>query len=150
MLNNLGKTKNTKSSKRVGRGYGSSKGGHTAGRGMKGQKSRSGYKAPRKGWEGGAMPLSRRLPKLRGFTRGYFNAQITEYKFNVSDLNIFKDGETIDPLKLVETGFITGRSKKFSIKILGNGELEKKLDLVDLKVSKAAQEKIEAKGGSVK
>lgn len=150
MLNNLGKTKNTKSSKRVGRGYGSSKGGHTAGRGMKGQKSRSGYKAPRKGWEGGAMPLSRRLPKLRGFSRGYFNAQITEYKFNVSDLNIFKDGETVDPLKLVETGFITARSKKFSIKILGNGELEKKLDLVDLKVSKAAQEKIEAKGGSVK
>lgn len=149
MLNNL-KRKTTKDSKRNGRGYGSKKGGHTSGRGMKGQRSRSGYKIPRPGFEGGQMPLSRRLPKLKGFTRAFFSSKLKNYTFNVSDLNSFKAGETIDPQKMVESGMIDTMSKSFTIKILGDGEVEKKLNIVNIQVSQSAKEKIEAKGGSVK
>lgn len=85
MLNNL--TKTTKNSKRKGRGYGSNKGGHTATRGQKGQKSRSGYSRPRPGFEGGQMPLSRRLPKFRGYRRGYFQSKDDSIAINITVLS---------------------------------------------------------------
>lgn len=84
MLNNLPKT--TANSKRRGRGYGSGKGGHTVGRGQKGQKSRSGYKKPRPGFEGGQMPLSRRLPKFKGFRRAYFQKKDASVAVNLIEL----------------------------------------------------------------
>ncbi|MEI7578717.1 MAG: 50S ribosomal protein L15 [bacterium] len=148
MLNKLSKV-TTKSNRRVGRGYGSKKGGHTSGRGTKGQKSRSGYHSPRPGFEGGSMPLSRRVPKLKGFSRGYFDQKITKFVINVSDLNNFADGSKVDVLSLVEQGLIKPGSGNFSIKICGNGELTKKLNLENLSVSKAAEEKITAKGGKI-
>lgn len=148
MLNNLNK-QTTKKSKRVGRGYGSGKGGHTATRGMKGQKSRSGYKSPRPGFEGGAMPLSRRIPKLKGFTRGYFKARQNHYVFNVEDLNYFKSGEKITHEKLIEAGFLSGKVKNYSVKILGNGKLDKKVTVEGIDVSASAKEKIEKAGGQV-
>jgi large subunit ribosomal protein L15 len=85
MLNEL--KRSTKNSKRKGRGYGSGKGGHTVGRGQKGQTSRSGYKKPRPGFEGGQMPLSRRIPKLRGFTRGYFKSKDSKIVINLLTLS---------------------------------------------------------------
>jgi large subunit ribosomal protein L15 len=95
MLNTLEKLK-TKSKKRVGRGYGSMKGGHTAGRGQKGQKSRSGYTQPRPGFEGGQMPLSRRLPKFRGFTRGYFQSKSTNHAINAAKIAEYAANNNIE------------------------------------------------------
>jgi len=114
---------------RVGRGT-SSGNGKTAGRGQKGQKARSGG-GVRLGFEGGQTPLFRRLPK-RGFT-------------NV--LNRFEDGAEVTPVALVEAGIV--KNEKAGIKVLANGELNKKLTVKAAKFSKAAQEAIEAAGGSV-
>ncbi len=129
--------------KRVGRGYGSGS-GVTAGRGSKGYKSRSGSKR-RLGFEGGQMPLFRRLPK-RGFTNARFR---TEYAVvNVSALNIFEDGAVVDAAKLREVGL--ARPKRLPVKILGNGELERKLVVEAHKFSKSAVEKIAAAGGEAR
>ncbi|MFQ5492835.1 MAG: 50S ribosomal protein L15 [Candidatus Dojkabacteria bacterium] len=150
MLNNLPKIK-TRKSKRIGRGYGSAKGGHTVGRGQKGQKSRSGYKPARRGFEGGAMPLSRRIPKLKGFRRGYFMARVNPTVVNVGDLNeMYASGETIDISSLIEKGVIRSRSKTNSIKILAKGKITKKLTVDGIPVSENAKKMIEAKGGSIK
>lgn len=148
MLNKL--TKTTKKAKRVGRGYGSKKGGHTATRGQKGQKSRSGYKSPRKGFEGGSMPLSRRIPKLKGFSRGYFNSKVKNNILNLSDLNDnFNSGDTVDIESLVEKGLINISSKLTSIKILGKGDLTKKISIKGIPVSASVKDKVEAKGGKI-
>ena len=129
----------TKDSKRKGRGHGSGN-GKTAGRGHKGQNARSGG-GVRVGFEGGKMPIYRRLPK-RGFTN-IFAKQYAEVK--LSDLNKFDDGAVIDAEALKEAGII---SKVLDgVKVLGNGEINKKVTVKASKFTSAAAAKIEAAGG---
>lgn len=127
--------------KRVGRGP-SSGNGKTAGRGQKGQKSRSGG-SPRVGFEGGQMPLSRRLPK-RGFKNVFAK---TVAVVNVSDLNRFDGSEPVDLVALRAAGLVRGQVD--GVKILGNGDLDKKLNVIVDAISASAREKIEKAGGSV-
>lgn len=127
--------------KRVGRGPGSGH-GKTAGRGHKGQKSRSGY-SQRAGFEGGQMPLYRRVPK-RGFTN-IFAKQFAV--LNVKDLNRFDEGTTISPEFLMEQGVV--RKLGDGLRILGQGEVTKKLMVRAHHFSKSAAEKIQQAGGSV-
>ena len=124
---------------RRGRGHGSGN-GKTAGKGHKGQKARSG--APRPGFEGGQMPLYRRLPK-RGFK---CRNSKTIVAINVSALECFDNGATVDVNALVEAGII--KNPRDGVKILGNGELTKKLDVKVDAFSASAKEKIEALGGT--
>lgn len=127
--------------KRVGRGTGSGL-GKQAGKGMKGQNSRTSG-GVRVGFEGGQMPLFRRLPK-----RGFTNIFATEYTcINVDRLNVFENGTEITPDLLLEAGII-GKLRD-GVKILGNGELQKSLTIKASKFSKTAVEKIEAAGGKV-
>ncbi|OPZ68946.1 MAG: 50S ribosomal protein L15 [Firmicutes bacterium ADurb.Bin467] len=129
----------TTSAKRLGRGVGSGL-GKTSGKGHKGAKARSGG-GKRPGFEGGQMPLTMRLPK-RGFTNNFR----TEYvAINVERLEVFEDGMTVTPVELIEYGII----KKINdgIKIMGNGELTKKLTVLANKFTATAKEKIEAVGG---
>lgn len=149
MINTLPSPKTKKSRVQVGRGYGSGKGGHTSGKGTKGQKSRTGYNSPRSGFEGGQMPLSRRLPKLRGFTRGYFKGNVESFEVRLSDLANL-DTETITVETLLENGLIRPTSKKASVKVLFDKEIEKKIILEGLAVSAKAQEAIVKAGGEVK
>ena len=129
----------TKAPKRIGRGQGTGQ-GPTAGRGMNGQNSRSGG-GVRLGFEGGQMPLYRRLPK-----RGFTNKWAKEFaEVNVKDLNRFEDGAVVDANALLEKGLI-GKALD-GVKVLGNGELEKKLTVKAEKFSKSAVEKIEKAGG---
>lgn len=125
--------------KRVGRGIGSGL-GKTSGRGHKGQKARSGGNV-RPGFEGGQMPLTRRLPK-----RGFTNIFKKEYAIvNLSLLDNFEDGSVVTPELLIEKGLI--KKVKDGIKILGSGDLNKKLTVKAHKFSKSAVEKIESVGG---
>lgn len=129
----------TKAPKRKGRGTATGQ-GKTAGRGMNGQNSRSGG-GVRLGFEGGQMPLYRRLPK-----RGFTNIWGTEYTvINVDDLNRFEAGTVVTPELLKEAGIV--KKAKDGIKILGNGKLEKSVEVKAHKFSKTAIEKIEAAGG---
>ncbi len=130
-----------KTRKRVGRGPGSGN-GKTAGKGHKGQKSRSGY-SRRYGFEGGQMPLVRRLPK-----RGFTNIFKVEYQVvNLRDLErVFADGDTVSAEALVEKGLARGGDRP--IKVLGDGELKKKLIVRVHKFSKSARAGIEKAGGS--
>lgn len=124
---------------RRGRGHGSGN-GKTAGKGHKGQKARSG--APRIGFEGGQMPLYRRLPK-----RGFTNRNTKEIvAINVSALERFEDGATVDVNTLIEAGVI--KNPRDGVKVLGNGELTKKLNVKVDAYSASAKEKIEAVGGT--
>lgn len=123
---------------RRGRGHGSGN-GKTAGKGHKGQKARSG--APRPGFEGGQMPLYRRIPK-RGFTN--INSKNIE-AVNVDKLNKFDDGATVEIKDLLEAGII--KETLDGVKILGNGDLTKKLTVRVNAFSAGAKEKIEALGG---
>ena len=143
-LSNLKPAKGSvKSSKRLGRGQGSGKGG-TSTRGHKGAKSRSGY-SEKIGFEGGQMPLQRRLPKF-----GFKNINRVEYKaINISTLQTLAeklDLEKIDFQTLISAGLV---SKNAVVKILGNGELERKLEVHAHAFSKKAVEAIEAKQGTV-
>ena len=123
---------------RRGRGHGSGN-GKTAGKGHKGQKARSG--APRPGFEGGQMPLYRRIPK-----RGFTNRNTKEIvAINVSALDQFDDGTEVTIELLLENGIV--RNPRDGVKILGNGELTKKLTVKANAFSATAVEKIEAKGG---
>ncbi len=129
----------TKAPKRKGRGTATGQ-GKTAGRGMNGQKSRSGG-GVRPGFEGGQMPLYRRIPK-----RGFTNIWATEYTvLNVEDLNRFDAGTVVTPELIKEAGM--AKQVKDGIKILGNGTLEKNLTVKAHKFSKTAVEKIESAGG---
>lgn len=130
-----------RSAKRVGRGNGSGL-GKTAGKGHKGQNARSGG-GVRPGFEGGQMPLYRRLPK-RGFTNIFAKDYV---EVNVSRLNIFEDGTEITPEVLKANGVIS--KVKDGVKVLGNGELERKLVVKATKFTKGAVEKIESMGGKV-
>ncbi|MCP3764460.1 50S ribosomal protein L15 [Domibacillus sp. A3M-37] len=126
---------------RVGRGTGSGN-GKTAGRGTKGQKSRSGG-GVRLGFEGGQTPLFRRLPK-----RGFTNVNRKEYAVvNIDTLNRFEEGTEVTPELLIESGIV--KSEKAGIKILANGNVEKKLSVKAHKFSAAAKEAIEAAGGKI-
>jgi large subunit ribosomal protein L15 len=140
-LNNLKPKKGSRhAKKRVGRGPGSGH-GKTAGRGEKGQKSRSGF-SRQIGFEGGQMPLHRRLPK-----RGFTNIFKKEYAVvNVSDLERFDNGATVDEAALRSAGLVKGRND--GVKILGDGELSKKLNVSATKFSKTAKATIEKAGGS--
>ncbi len=126
--------------KRVGRGDGSGHGTYS-GRGSKGQKSRSGYRI-RPGFEGGQLPLIKRLPRKRGFV----NIFRTEYSIvKLGTLNMFESGSEVTPEKLVATGIV--KSLKRPIKILADGELNHPLVVRANKFSAAAKAKIEAAGG---
>lgn len=125
---------------RIGRGTGSGC-GKTSGRGHKGQKSRSGG-GVRPGFEGGQMPIYRRLPK-----RGFKNIWRKEYaEVNVETLNIFDDGTTVDAVALVEIGIL--KNVLDGVRILGDGELTKKLNVKAQGFTKTAIKKIEAAGGT--
>ncbi len=140
-LSNLRPAEGSKQSDnfRRGRGHGS-RNAKTAGKGHKGQKARSG--APRIGFEGGQMPLYRRLPK-----RGFKNRNTKEIvTISLSALECFEDGTTVDVNALIEAGIIS--NPKDGVKVLGNGELTKKLNVL-LDASASAKEKIEALGGTV-
>lgn len=130
-----------KNRKRVGRGPGSGM-GKTSTRGHKGLKARSGGSV-RPGFEGGQMPIYRRLPK-RGFTNIF---KTNNAVLNIKDLERFEEGVTIDPQILYQANLVKGRVD--GIKILGSGDVTKKLVLKNLLVSRTAREKIEAAGGSV-
>ena len=124
---------------RRGRGHGSGN-GKTAGKGHKGQKARSG--APRPGFEGGQMPLYRRIPK-----RGFKNRNTKEIvAINLGVLECFENGATVDVNALIEAGII--KNPRDGVKILGNGELTKKLNVKVDAYSASAKEKIEALGGT--
>jgi large subunit ribosomal protein L15 len=133
--------KSSKSDKRLGRGVGSGW-GKTAGRGTKGYNSRSGG-GVRPGYEGGQMPIHRRLPK-RGFNN-IFRKKIVV--INLRDLLAFESGSLVDEAALVKAGLVKGQ--KDGIKLLGHGEIRVALNVKLNQVSKSAREKIEAAGGSV-
>ncbi len=141
--NNLG---STKSRKRIGRGIGSGK-GKTSGKGHKGQKSRSGVSI--KGFEGGQMPIHRRLPK-----RGFTNINRIHYsELNLNNIQKLIDGKKIDPKKtityktLLDLGLV--KSKKAKIKLLGKGDIKVKIDIEVSAFSKSAKDSVEKIGGSV-
>ncbi|MCQ2440479.1 MAG: 50S ribosomal protein L15 [Clostridia bacterium] len=129
----------TKESKRIGRGHGSGN-GKTAGKGHKGQKARAGH-GMRPGFEGGQMPLQRRIPK-RGFNNIFAQEVIS---INVAALEVFDDGAVVDAKALVEKGIIKKSDKP--VKVLGNGKLTKKLTVNLNAFSASAAEKINAAGG---
>ena len=133
----------TKESKRIGRGHGSGQ-GKTAGKGHKGQKARAG-RGMRPGFEGGQTPLAMRLPKLPGFK----NPRRIEYTaVNVSTLEVkFEDGAVVDGASLKAAGIT--KSEFEPVKVLGNGEVSKKLTVKVDKISASAKAKIEAAGGKV-
>ncbi len=131
----------TKKRKRVGRGTGSGH-GKTSTRGQKGQKSRSGGGLPYMGFEGGQMPIYRRLPK-RGFTN-IFKKQVDVV--NIDRLEVFENDDEVNMVLLKEKGLVRKNSKV--IKLLGNGELTKKLKVKLNSISKSAQEKVKKAGGS--
>ena len=129
----------TKESKRKGRGVGTGN-GKTGGRGHKGQKARSGG-GIRRGFEGGQMPLARRLPK-----RGFNNVFAKPLEFvNIAALECFEDGSVVDAQALLDSGLVRGC--RYGIKVLGNGELTKKLTVKAAAFSESAKAKIEAAGG---
>jgi large subunit ribosomal protein L15 len=126
---------------RVGRGLGSGL-GKTAGKGHKGQNARAGG-GVRPGFEGGQMPIYRRLPK-----RGFYNKFGNEYtEVNVRELNRFDNGTVVDPVLLIEAGII--KNVRDGVRILGSGELEKSLTVKANGFTKSAAEKIQAAGGKV-
>ena len=131
-----------KTRKRVGRGMGSGL-GKTSGKGEKGQKARSGVSIPAT-FEGGQLPLYRRLPK-RGFSNAPF--KIKYATVNVSDLNCFEDGTVVTPELLKETGLL--KNQLDGVKVLGNGTLEKKLTIKANKFSRDAVSKIERSGSKL-
>ena len=136
---NIGATHRAKR-KGIGRGSGN---GKTSGRGQKGQNSRSGG-GVRANFEGGQIPLYRRLPK-RGFTNAKFKT--TYSVINVSDLNVFEDGTVVTPALLKETGLL--KKQLDGVKVLGNGKLEKQLTVKANKFSKTAEAAITSAGGNI-
>lgn len=133
-----------KNRNRVGRGIGSGN-GKTAGRGHKGAKARSGW-SRRLGWEGGQMPLFRRLPK-RGFNNKIFRKVFTT--INVSDLAVFEAGSTVDLGAVLERGLASRAKHSELFKILGDGTVDRALTVRVDAITRSAREKIEAAGGSV-
>ena len=129
-----------KERKRIGRGPASGQ-GKTAGKGHKGQKARAGH-GQRPGFEGGQMPLQRRVPK-----RGFNNIFATRYAIiNLDALNAFEDGAVVDTDALIKAGAV--KKAPYGVKVLGNGEITKKITVKAAAFSASAKEKIEAAGGT--
>jgi large subunit ribosomal protein L15 len=149
-LTSLKPAQDRKDRKRVGRGNSSGKGRYS-GRGIKGQKSRAGSHKMRAGFEGGQMPIYMRLGKLRGATSkdampiGPFRTSTAP--INVGSLDRFDDGAEVTPESLVEKGLL--KNTKTDVKLLGNGELKKKLTVRVHGISATAREKVEQAGGTV-
>src|SRR6516164_8242460 len=149
-LSNLSPAQPRKNRKRIGRGLGSGKGRYS-GRGIKGQKSRAGSHRRRAGFEGGQMPLAMRVPKLRGSTSrdampiGPFRTY--SQPVNLRDLDRFEAGEEVTPESLKAKGLI--RSVRKDVKLLGVGDLSKKLSITVHAASATAREKVEAAGGTL-
>jgi large subunit ribosomal protein L15 len=149
-LSSLKPAQERKDRKRIGRGLGSGKGRYS-GRGIKGQKARSGSHKMRVGFEGGQMPIYMRLGKQRGSTSkdampiGPFRTSTVPV--NVGALDVFDDGAEVTPESLVERGVI--KNTKIDVKLLGNGELKKKLTVRVHAISASAREKVEAASGTV-
>lgn len=145
-LHNIPKRNNRKiKAKRIGRGYGSGVGGHTVGRGTKGQKSRTGHKSL-VAFEGGQTPFFRRMPKFNGF-KPLNKIHNTVVNLDILEEN-FKSGDTVSLDSLKEKGLVA--TKVSSVKILGSGDLKKKVVIEGLLVSASAQEKIITAGGTIK
>src|SRR3989441_2519657 len=149
-LASLKPAQSRKDRKRVGRGIGSGKGRYS-GRGIKGQKSRAGSHKMRAGFEGGQMPIYMRVGKQRGATSkdampiGPFRTSTAPV--NVGSLDLFDDGAEVTPEALVEKGLV--KDTKTDVKLLGNGELKKKLTIRVHAISATAREKVEQAGGTV-
>src|SRR5213592_1528539 len=149
-LSSLKPAQTAKARKRIGRGLGSGKGRYS-GRGIKGQKSRSGSHKMRAGFEGGQMPIYMRVGKQRGATSkdampiGPFRTSTAPV--NVGSLDAFDDGAEVTPEALVEKGLV--KNTKIDVKLLGNGELKKKLTIRVHAISGTAREKVEKAGGTV-
>jgi len=149
-LSTLKPAQERKTRKRVGRGLGSGKGRYS-GRGIKGQKSRAGSHKMRAGFEGGQMPIYMRMGKQRGSTSkdampiGPFRTSTAPV--NVGSLDRFDDGAEVTPESLVERGLL--KNTKTDVKLLGNGDLKKKLTVRVHAISATAREKVEAAGGTV-
>lgn len=145
-LESIPKRKNRKMpSKRIGRGYGSGVGGHTSTRGSKGQKSRTGHKSL-VGFEGGNVPFFRRMPKKNGFNKP---EKIEATAINIEILNDnYKNGEVVSLETLKEKALIA--KKTTSVKILGSGNIDKKLSIEGIPASESAKEKVVKAGGSIK
>ena len=149
-LSNLAPAQERRDRKRVGRGPGSGKGRY-AGRGIKGQKARSGSHKMRPGFEGGQMPIYMRIGKLRGPTSqdampiGPFRTHTVPV--NVRDLDRFEDGAEVTPESLVQVGLL--KNTRTDVKVLGVGEVTKRLTVRVHGISKTAREKIEGAGGTV-
>jgi len=139
-LSNLSKISGNKGpKKRIGRGGGSGKGFHTVGKGNKGQNARSGHGIP-VGFEGGQVPLYKKLPKIRGFKRSYKRRPAV---LNFSNLDVFENGAKITPQALLAKKLINKNDLKKGIKILGYGKLDKKFDFSGVSFSKSASKKLE-------
>ena len=148
-LSNLGPAQPRRERKRIGRGQGSGKGRYS-GRGIKGQKSRSGSHKMRAGFEGGQNPIYMRLAKQRGGSADAMPVgphRTRTFAVNVSALERFDAGTAVTPELLAESGLI--RHTRFDVKVLGNGDLTKKLTVTAHRFSATAREKIEGAGGSV-
>lgn len=130
-----------KKAKRLGRGYGSGKGSHTVGRGAKGALARNKVSSS---FEGGQLPLVKRLPQFQGFT--YHRQKCLTLSFR--DLSIFEDSENLTKELLKDKNLI-GKNFNGAVKIIATGELTKKINLKDIGVSKGAKQKIESLGGTV-
>jgi large subunit ribosomal protein L15 len=142
-LHNLPKLKGKKRpAKRIGRGYGSGKGGHTVGRGQKGQKARGKIKL---GFEGGQLPLHQRLPHKKGFKRA-FRDEVEI--LNLKDLSRWDEEMEVSPQNLLVKGLID-RIPKGGVKILGDGEIKKSLTVRGVELSETAKEKILKAGGKI-
>ncbi len=145
-LESIPRRKNRKGdSKRIGRGYGSGVGGHTSTRGSKGQKSRAGHKSLLF-FEGGNVPFFRRMPKKKGFNNSG-KIEATAINLNILEEN-YKAGEVVTLDTLKEKALIA--KKTLSVKILGSGEITKKISVESIPVSNIAQEKILKAGGTIK
>lgn len=156
MIHNLTSPKNKNKKTRVGRGMGSGHGGHTAGLGTKGQKARAGYSIPRPGFEGGQMPLSRRLPKLRGLgqkrqgnKRGYFLSRRNHITLQLSEIVSKLKGNKVNWETLAEAGLLGSGNKNTTAKIVYDKEIETALTVEGIPVSENAKSAIKNAGGTV-
>lgn len=149
MIHQLPSPKTNKGKVRVGRGFGSGHGSHTAGRGIKGQKSRSGYSRPRPAFEGGQMPLSRRLPKLKGFSRGFATMNRKHFTLQLSEVAAAVEGDVVNVESLVTAGLLRNFSKKLSLKIVFDEDINRALTIESIPMSASAKTAVEKAGGKV-
>ncbi len=153
MIHTLPSPKTTRKAKRLGRGMGSGKGGHTSTRGGKGATARTGYKAPRRNFEGGQNPISRRLPKYKGFTRGFVKSSEINSPVKLSILaGLAKEAKLTEVTleNLVQLGLLKLKAHKIVMpKVLFDKDIDVAINLKGVKTSKTAKAAIEKAGGSV-